>query len=151
MSLSTYVQTQKLKWLRCRLTLSWRQTALSVKFATRGSRGTKTYSCTGAGTTYHGSWSSGAARMSSARRCTFALRPAVCTMTHHGHSATWPGSRSTLAASMVKRSGSARNAPRSMRFSPTGRRIQRSVAPGSTAVTAARSSPGMELSKIQLN
>lgn len=139
-----HIQTQKLKWLRCPRTLSWRQIASFVKSVTRDSNGTRTYSCTDVVTTYHGNWSNGAAKMPYARRCTSAPRQAVCTMTQHGHSATLPGSRNTSAANTGRRSGSARSAPRSMRFSPTGRRIQRYAAPGNTAVIAAPFSQGME-------
>ncbi|KAI4377530.1 hypothetical protein MLD38_015137 [Melastoma candidum] len=55
---------------------------------------------------------------------------------------TSPGSRSTTSGSTGRSGGSARGARRGTRSDPTGRLTARSVARGSTSVTAEPSSPG---------
>lgn len=65
-----------------------------------------------------------------------ALRRAAFITILQGLSETSPESRSTSAGNMGRRSGSARNAPNGMPFSPTGKLTPRPVALGSTNATA---------------
>jgi hypothetical protein len=60
----------------------------------------------------------------------------ACTMTHQGLLGTLQGSRSTLAESMVRRSGSVKSAQNVMQFNQTGKLTLKFVAQESIDVIA---------------
>ncbi|KAJ6354441.1 hypothetical protein OIU77_005117, partial [Salix suchowensis] len=71
-------------------------------------------------------------------------RSHVCTMTHRGLLGTLLGSRSTLAESMARRSGSVKSAQNVMQFNQTGKPTLEFVAQESIDVIAALFSLGKD-------
>ena len=131
-----------LKWLHYLQRHSWQQTGLCVRSATKGFRGTRTFSSTGEDTIFHGSWSKGAAKSRSRREPMFALSPPAFTTTPQGLWEISLGSKSTFVESTERRSGSVTSAQRSMLFNLIGRLTLKPVALESIDVTVEPFFPG---------
>lgn len=71
--------------------------------------------------------------------------PHVFTMIHQGLSGISLGSRSTLAESMVRRSGNVKSAQSDMPFNQIGKHTPRFVAQESINATAENFSPGKNI------
>lgn len=112
-----------------------------MRYATKDSKESKTYSFTEEDTTYLGSLSRRQTK-SQGERFICVLSPHAFTMTLQGLLVTSLGLRNTILANMVRRSGSVTSAPRNMLFSQIGKLIQKLVALESTDVTVALYSPG---------
>jgi hypothetical protein len=112
-----------------------------VRYATKDSKESKTYSYTEEDTICLGSLSR---RLQKNLRERFicVLSPHVFIMTLQEHLVTSLVLRNTSLANMVRRNGSVISAPRNMLFNLTGKLIPRLVALGNTDVTVALSSPG---------
>jgi len=83
------MQIQMLRLLLFHPRLSWPPTVSSVKYATKGSRGTRTFSFIGGVTTFHGSYDRGQTKRFGRRYISVQRRP-VSTTTPPGLSETSP-------------------------------------------------------------
>ena len=121
----------------------WNLTDMCVRSATKGSRGTRIFKCTGEGTRCHGNCLRG--RHKGRRRESLCVQSqAVCTMTLAMPLGILWASRSTSEGSTaITSSGSVTSAPKGMPFNLITRHTSKPVALGAIPVTVAVSFPGL--------
>ena len=112
-----------------------------MRYATKGSKGSKTYSSTEEDTTFLGSLSRRLQKNPNGRSICV-LSPHAFTMTLQGLLETSQASKSTTLVSTARRSGSVKSALRDMLCNLIGKPIPRPVVLENTDVTVALSSLG---------
>jgi len=138
----TILQIQTQKWCRCRRRRCWNQIVMCVRSATRDSRGTRTFRCTGAATRCRGSCWRGRVHWWR-RECSFALSLPACTMTPPMLSGISLVSRSTSEENTaITSNGSASAAPKVMQCTLIIKHISKPVAPEATLAIVAAFSQG---------
>jgi hypothetical protein len=118
-----------------------------VKYATKGSKGSKTYNSTEEDIICLGS-SNRRLQKKLEERFIFVQNPLVSIIILLELSATSPALKNTSPENTERRSTSAISAPRNTPFTPTGKLTPKPAAPENTDVTAVLSSPGAIVSSL---
>lgn len=146
-----FMQIQMLRLCLSHPPPCWNLTDMCARSATKGSRGTRIFKCTGEDTRCHGNCSRG--KHKGRRREYLSVQSqAVCTMTLAMPLGILWASRSTSEGSTaITSSGSVTSAPKGMLFNLITRHTSKPVAPGAIPVTVAVSFPGLFAFCFHLN